>query len=274
MSRNVFNSIKAGIDKGIYTTVRLVKMDGSERSVLLPYTKNGGTKEAVLSRMEQIRHQLEKKLDPGEYVIEARMGNTPNSLFDKFPFTVKAPVMLTVQEKKNNTDEVIDKTNEQETMNDISMEDYIDLVRENEKLKADVKFLQLRLELMDNEYKSKPPALAENGVGGTIMKVLEDNLPTAINIFDKYMQQRDRSMDLKEKELNLADSGQVKSSKKKVVNGKERQLIVMQKLYEQDEDSFNKKMDELEQSDPETYDYICVKMDLVNEEGEEEEEQE
>ncbi len=272
MSKNIFNSIKIGIERGVYTTVRLVQLVDDKRTILMPYNKIGGNKEQALHRLETIKFQLEKKLEAGTYVLEARMGDTANARCDSFEYILKAPVMLQPSTKKSSVhdEEIIDKTKEQETtMAEISMQDYIDKIEEVAKLRSDIEMLKLRIEIMSNAQQQTALSEPASTIGNTVMKVLEDHLPTAMSIFDKFMEQRDRSLSLKDRELSLSENGNTKYKKKAVVHPRDKKASDMERLMNSDEEAFNNEMDRLQDTDIEMYNYICDKLDLVDEEEEE-----
>jgi hypothetical protein len=265
-NKKMFDRIRKGIDNGIYKAVRLSKSHvPDEERILIPFSKITDTSKAI-ARLDHIRYQIEHVLGPGEYIIEARTGNNQSSLVDMFPFKIKArispPIASEGEEPGTGVQERIeDKTFEQEIMNDpIDFDDYVNLIKENERLKAQNALLATQLELAQKQPQLSEPAPS---LGEKAIQALADNAPVILGIFDKYFQQKDRQLDIEEQRIRPG------MRKKKVVTRKptrEEILSEMQSLEQSDPDSFDATLDEMEQQDPELFDYICNEMGLYEEE--------
>lgn len=270
LKKSVYENIKTGLQTGVYKNVRLVKKhEGGEREVLIPYARIGKTEEA-LSRIEYIKLQCDRKLSPGTYVIECRTGNTRGSLQDEFEVIIKPPILLPVKEDNP----IIDKTEEQETMQNIELQDYIKLLEENANLKADNKLLQMQLDMLkdfkdivgkaQNTLNDPQPSSTSD----KIINALSDNIPVIAGIFSEFMDQRKKHLELKERELNIKQGIKPMTSKPKKINPDDV-VRELQHLYETDADAFEAALDELEEKNPNLYEYCCNALGIEEDEEDE-----
>lgn len=271
MSRQrIYKQIKSGLEKGIYKTVRLVRIENGNREVILPFS---GAKGNAKDRFEHLVHQLEKSLPVGLYEIEAKAGFTPSSIIDSFKIELKNPVTISIDQGLEKKDP--------ETMRDsfIDVDDYKDLLKEISDYKSLCEVQKMKIQFLESQLKNNAPVtpLAESpSIAGGIFKALEDHLPTALNVLDTFLKQRDRGLNIKERELTLNENGggkrlKIKRKSKPQEEELDREAILeqMQGLSESDPDSFEATLDEMEEKNPELYDFICDKMDLMEEEEEE-----
>lgn len=263
--RAIYNLIKEGIESGIYKSVRLSKYnDNGEKETLMPFSKTSKVQDA-LSRLEHIKLQLDRKLPPGEYIIEAKTGHLNSSLTDSFAVTIKTPVTIAVSENKNNDEKIIDAINDQETMRDFDFDEYKDLIQENANLKAKIYGLELKIQILEDNLKNKP--LNDAPIGNSFVKAIEEHIPSVVHIIDKFMEMTDNKIKLRNRELDLSENGGT-FKRKKIINNQDKILAKMEDLYENDPDSFELTLDELEKKDPKLYSFICEKMNLEEEEEE------
>ncbi len=272
-NRKSFDKVEKGIKAGAYKVIRLLKKEeGKEDQTVFPWNKPG----SVLERFAYIKLKLDE-LPKGNYEIECRTSHTAG-IPQRYPIEIKDKQYISFTHSQEEIKK-IKNTEEPETVetmpHEIDWDEYKELVRENERLKAQIAVMATQKEL---EEKYKPLNDAPAGAG--IMAVINDHLPVAMSILDKFLSQRDKQLDLKDRELSLEESGRSGSGKRKVkrINksmsdnskqiSKEEILESFQALSESDEAAFENELNALEQKDPELYDYICEEMGLFDE-GEE-----
>lgn len=272
LKRSVYETIKKGLVDGIYKSVRLVKLlPNGDRQTMIPFTMQGSS----IARLEHIKLQLDKKLSAGTYIIECRTGNNNTTHIDGYEVIIKEPVTLSLN-SEGKTDPVIDATQDQENMQQIELEDYLKIVRENADLKAQVKVLE-----MQQEFYKEFIAPLKNGVGlsdneprtttDKILNTLSENIPVIASIFDKVLSQKDKSLELKERELNIKQG--IKTKPVKAMNQKlnpDDVVNELEELYYKDQELFNKALDQLSIENPELYEYACTELGIEddNEESE------
>jgi hypothetical protein len=279
MNKRLYDILKGGIERGIYTCICLIRTTGGVREIVIPNNRIGEGR--TVERLNYIKYQCEKNLPTGTYQIECKTGIRKSSLTEKFDFEIKphATITVTTEKKPDGTvqEQIVDKTLDQETMNQIDLDEYIKLVKECEHLRAQNAVLMTQMEMMKaNPAQGLSDAQAPaNGVLGAVMKTLDDNLPTALSILDKFMEQRDKANDLKERELDLAESGVVTKKIKKVAPVLDRNKILykMQQLQQSDPGAFEATLNDFELKDPATYEYLCDQMNLWDEDEGEDQEQ-
>ena len=275
--------IGKGIQDGVFKAVRLVRINSDQtRDVIIPYSRATHAEKECLPRFELIKSELHRGLKSGTYIIECKTGNSNTALVKSFTIIIPNALPEGSGTETHKKEEIIHP----EIMQDfIDKDEYLKLIKEITDLRVDKQVLTLRVEFLEQQLKEKnsgladaatPKSMAEIGV-----KALEDNLPVVLSIFDKFMSQKDRAMDLKEREISLQESGGSKPVKKKILKTampqitKEQVLERMQQLEKEDPASFEATLDEMEKEDPALYDFICNQMGLYEyEEGEESEKQE
>jgi hypothetical protein len=271
-NKKYLSQISDAIENGIYKSVRLVKTDPvtREKIILIPFSKITEPEKGV-ARLKHIRHQIEKVLEPGDYIIECRTGALASSLVDMFPIKIPARyVPAPVQQGENQSSTAIqesieDKTFEQETMQNIDFDDYVALIKEVEKLKAEKALLMTQLEMMQRQPQLSEPAAT---AGDKAIQALADHAPSILGIFQQFMNQRDEQIKLERDKMRGSNS---RGFKKKVETRKptrEEILYEMAALQERDPDSFDATLDEMEEQDPELYEYICENLQIEFEDDE------
>jgi hypothetical protein len=275
-NKKSFDRVEKGIKAGAYKTLRLLKKDekGAEQII---YSWNKAGTDSVKERFEFIKMKL-PELGSGSYLIECATSHT-SGIKEKFPIDIieKQYVSFTHtadEVKKINTEE----PQTVETMpHEIDWEEYKELVKENERLKGQIAVLSTQREL-EEKYKSLNDPAPASGIA----TMLQEYAPTALQIFDKFLSQRDRQMDIRERELSLEESGLSSSGTKKKIKRiakpsqekqvtKEDILLSFQQLSESDPEQFEAELDALEEKNPELFDYICQQMDLYDSDEVEEE---
>lgn len=283
LSNKIYKTIKEGIQNGTYKRIRIVRiLENSEREILITY--NGyvrGGEESTVKRLDYIKNQIDRILPPGNYVIEC--ATTPNGnsgIVDSFKI-IKSPVTIPiVQAKENNNNENIeDHTTTQEPMAEFDLDEYKDLLRQISKLESIVEVQKLQIEHLKEQLAKAP--LNDQGQGSGVMKMIEEHAPVALGILDKFLSQRDKAMDLKDRELALAENGHTSNGhghkKKKFIRQVEQQkskeeiLQDMQDLSASDPAAFEATLDDMEKKNPALYDYICNEMDLFDDGSDEQE---
>jgi len=274
LSNKIYKTIKEGILSGTYKRLRLVRInDNSQKDFLTNFNSfiNGGQENAI-KRLDYIKFQLDKFLPSGNYIIEVSTIAKGTGIVDTFNVK-KNPITISVSESGENAESLQDFTKEQESMSEIDIEEYKELLKQISNQQSIIEVQKMKIEFLESELR-KTPLSEPASTGNVIMKVLEDHLPTALGIFDKFLTQRDKQFELQDREISLKENGYSPSNKKKVVSKKrektkEEILSEMTLLYDKNEDDFNKTLSEIEIKNPELHAFIC---DQMFEEGEEEEE--
>lgn len=266
------NQVRKGIQEGLFKAIRLVRINANEeREVLVPYSRAAYPSEAN-ARFEFIKAEL-KSLPAGTYVIEAKTGNLNSSLTKSFKIIIHASLPSGGTHETHSKEEYLNP--ETESMSDyFDIDEYKELIKRNAQLEANEKVLLLEINLLKTQ-------LAEKGLSeaapaqGTLMKALEENMPVIGSIFDNYFKLQDKRMDLENRKMDLADSIPTKR-KKKIRPDQSRALILdkMRDLQANDPDSFEATLDDMDEDDPELYDYVCQQLGIEFEDEEEEEEEE
>jgi len=276
-NKKSFDKVRSGIESGIYKLIRLVK-DGE---AIISWNKN--SREELVKRFEYIQHKL-NDLPAGKYELEVCVSNTRQGLKESFPLVVTEKKTITIQNhnivKGETEDKIIDVTKDQETMNEIDFEEYKDLLKKNANLTAINEVLKLKVEYLEKQLSERPLNDAPVGTGGKIIETISEHIPTALHIFDKFLDQRDRQMDLKDRELSLQENGLSSGGRRKVKKikvdaqqkSKEEILSEMETLSDSNPDAFEATLDEMESKDPELYDYICEQLGLFDNDEETEQE--
>jgi hypothetical protein len=282
LNRKQYRIIRDGIIDGTYKRIRLVRIGASEEREHLT-TFNGyikGGEENAVKRLDYIKHQLDKVLPAGNYVIEATTTPTGNGgIVDSF-IVNKSPVTIPIHSGSSPGGNIEDHTNDQEPMAEFDLDEYKDLLKQISKQESIIEVQKLQIQHLTNQLAEKSLSDSAPGVGGSVMKLIEEHAPTALSIFDKFLQQRDKSHELKDRELTLQENGNRingKFKKKKVMQkiqpekSREEILAEMEELYDQDEASFNATLADMEEKDPQLAAYINEQMFDDSEEEEEEE---
>jgi hypothetical protein len=261
LTKKVYDTIKQGLTQGVYKNVRLIKKNENGTSEVLITWAQVGKPDESLRRFEHIILLINKKLGAGNYVIECRTGEGRYSIKDSFEVTKKEPVQIQIvggEKKEGLKDETIDKTLEQETMQQIDWDDYVKLIKEVEALKAEKAVLILQLE-MANKVPVQP---LNDGPKTTLDKVLSslnDHIPTALSIVDKIISQRDKQLEIERQKLDMKQSKPTPLKNKFMT---EQLVQELEGLYETDEEKFNQVLDELEQKDKKLYNTVCERLGL------------
>jgi hypothetical protein len=268
---SVYNSIKKGFNDGVYNSISLIKVNKEgQRETIIPHNKG---KINGVARLDHIKHSIDRNLGAGSYVIECRTGPTSQSVHDRFNVEIKEPVLIPVKTDQGLQENIIDATNQQETMQNIELEDYLKLVRENADLKAQIKVLEMKDELykeLIQPFKNQGLNDGPQSISDRIFNSLSDQLPSIINIAEQFFNQRNKQIELKEKELNFKQG--IKNKTTMPSNNPDQVVKRLEHLYYNDPIQFDNELDEMQNKDPELYSYVCEKLQLIEDEGGEEQE--
>jgi hypothetical protein len=283
LNRKQYRIIKDGITDGTYKRIRLVRIkDNEEREMLTTF--NGyikGGEENAVKRLDYIKHQLEKVLPAGSYVIEATTTPTGNGgIVDSFKVN-KLPVNVPIDNGTALQERIEDHRNTQENMPEFDIDEFKDLLQKISNLEVTVQVQKLQIQALTAELANRPlNDSAGSSTINSVMKLAEEHLPSVVGIFDTFLKQKEESNKLKDRELTLQENGNRvngKFKKKKMIapeksqKSKEEILSEMEDLYDQDEASFNATLADMEEKDPELAAYINEQMFDDSEEEEEEE---
>lgn len=283
MRRSTYTTIKEGIDNGTYKQLRLVKINNEgAREVLVSY--NGTKDQNLHTRLDYIKFQLDKNLGPGKYLVECKAGFKPSSLEDKYEVIVRSkaliPAATSAAVNKPEEEKIIDLTHEQEIEEEtMNLEEYKDLLREVAELRAANEVYELKVKHLEQqlaEAKAAQP-LNDEPEKNTLEVIIEQAAP----VLDEWLKTRKDEIQLRHRQMDLAEKGIfIGGNKKRVIKkatqpaqrSAEEILADMQQLQATNEEQFEATLDEMEEKDPQLYDYICTQMGLYGEEEEEEQE--
>lgn len=278
--RKKYDAIRNGIDSGVYKCVRLIQIKDGERIVLLPFNSLSMPGE-LEKRMAHIRQMLEKELAPGTYLVECRNSHNKNGHVNKFEFVIEEPKIL----KLNPSTGAVERNQEGEPINaeimeSISLREFLDIMQENSDLKAENDFLKKQLEMaLQNQTALSDPTPVKTG-WDRVFDVLGDNSATLLGLADKFMQQRDKRLELDERMLSSGVANKKNNHTPKVIKRTQetmaeqlykKKLQELAHLYDTDPDQADAIMDELEETNPELYQMLCADLGIDGEEEEEEE---
>lgn len=275
MNKKTYDTIKSCVDSGVYKMVRLIKPNGKkEPDIIVPYNKvSGNTASGAIERLNYIRLKLDQ-LPPGIYIIQCRVSHTNSNIQDTY--TVE------VMEKKVTTYHVEDKTEEQETdMEQISLQDHIDLIKENATLAA-----MNQLLTQDRDYwKKRHDELAAKPLGDSPgmpgvkspwemgFEALGDSLPPIIGILDKFLNLQEQKYSLDTLKLNKKVNPKP-TIQKSTRNLQQEAEVLFKQLDPLDENALNTELDALQVKDPKLYDLVCGMLGILEDDGDEEQEDE
>lgn len=284
MIKRDWDRLKKELENGIYKMIRLVQIlpDGEAR-VIITYNKFTKAGE-LINRFNYIRNKVDTgQLTPGDYELHLRVSPTNNTMVDVLKFSIKPKSVVL-------SDTIVDKTSEQETeeMNSVDFDDYVNLIKANADLKATNNYLIQELEFYKRELKfyqdnrSNTPATLqdapqEKSTAEIITNTIGDAFASAVPIMEKYFDMQSRRLDLEEKKIS--ENPKPKTLKKKM--GKSIEEIAEKtadELYELEQtnpEEFDRRLDVLEERNPELYEMVCEILGIeVDEEDEGEGEQE
>lgn len=274
MNAKIYYDIKKNIDQGIFKMVRLVQKTEGQRlpSVIIEYNPVAGEhKTTATHKLNQIRDKCNKFLPDGIYTLQCRTSTSNKTAIEEYEIIIQKQGVI-----KHN--DVEDKTNEQ--VEQISLDQYIELVNENTALK--IVNAELRAELLFIEkYKvGRVPTLADGSPvpekkdGNEILAdVLSQALPSVMNLMGQHMEYKHKALELQDR------NPEKKKGMKKILTKKEptfeqeaqEEAAYMAKL---DDAAFDKEMDLLEADDPELYDRVCEILGVEEEEEEDDQQEE
>ena len=156
-------------------------------------------------------------------------------------------------------------------MENISLEDYIDLVKENERLKAENAVLQTQLKMTEEFYKEK--TLSDPGAVGAskTVEIIKELAPSALGLLSEFMNQQSRKLDLEEKRLN-----QTQPAKGRIINRSNLETLDSLKaqlnkaLQLDNENETDKILEKIFTKFPNQYESVLNEFNLSEEEEEEE----
>jgi hypothetical protein len=231
---------------------------------LVPFSKVSGPDEA-LNRLSHIEMKIKQGLTPGEYQIQARAGHTRGSLTDSFDFEVSdsLPILIKPGEEKPEDPMSLNYS--------FDLEEYKDLLKENARLTAERKMMDMEVEFWKKKAMEAPANLADQQPEKTtwdyIAKVMEDIGPGLIGMGSQYMEQRDREITLQENaakskaqpQKKLAASRMAKKTFNEVLEIKVNRLTGLEQT---NPEAFEAELDKLEQDDARMYAAVCEAMGI------------
>lgn len=276
MRKNVYDKIKAGIDNEVFKVIRLVKCTSSGQDVIIGFSSLG--KDQAYERLKYIRHKLENDLEPGEYEIQCKNGFTKGALQESFRITIEPKPTVQIIHNDEDKKEQEPKIHSDMERDVITIEEYTKLIRELESYKAKCALLMTEIELRNqfgNVTQQQQKGLSDNGMnsfGSSLMETIKEVAPSALQMLEKRLEQRDRELTLQENAMN---NNLVKVRKNPPSQGQQIQTAddvanYLYDLYGKDQHAFNVELDKIEASNPQLYSYVCEKLGITEEEEEEE----
>jgi len=244
---------------------------------LIPFSKVSEPEEA-LNRISHIEMKIKQGLTPGLYQIQARAGHTRGSLTDVFDFDISDTLPILIKPGEEKPEEAMSSLNYS-----FDMEEYKDLLKENARLNAERKMMDMEVEFWKKKAMDAPSNLAEQQPEKTtwdfVAKVLEDIGPPLIGMGSQWMEQRDREITLAEQAAKEKAQTQKKLPSNRMAKKTFSQVLEIKVnrltgLEQEDPEAFEEELDELEQKDPRMYAAVCERMGIEEYEEEELEEDE
>jgi hypothetical protein len=272
--KKTIEKVKKGIDEEVYKMVRLIKKEKKgnkiEDNVLIPYSKMG--KQHCIARLNHIKHELENDLPPGKYIIQVCMGSTKTAMKKNFEVEVYAPIKVLHSRTQHSPSVEVDDKTEETTDNNmngfVSIEEYKKMLQEISNLK-----MQLHVLMTENEMLNREISRLDSGGRGigdgsgntfaeTAFKTLSDMAPGIMNVVDKFLEQRDRRLDLDERKLNKVKVNRSNVQQQQMT--REELADYIDDLFDKDEARANMELDKIKQSDPDTYNWLWDELGLVD----------
>lgn len=284
IAKGTWNKIEGGLNSGIYKMVRLVRIlsDGTQQ-VIVPYNKESEPAKAP-EKLKFIKHKIQD-LPVGTYEVQARVSFVKGSFEDKFRFTIDPHRPIPIGEGNNDDDQEPIATQQIMNGSEIDLDDYIKVIKENAQLSARVDMLEVERDHWKNLYRSggsekktlsdAPP---EKSVAELAFATLSEALPGLIGLGDKFMSQRDKSLEIEEKRLSMGEAPPQQQNGKKVAIKKPQQHTMQSiadmydKMLDEDPVRANLELDKIQEENPKLYEYLCEELDLDGDDEEEEEE--
>lgn len=265
-----------GLKKGIWKSVRLVKVDNEATTIIIPWSKV--STEEALNRLDYIKHKLDNDLDSGNYQIQCKMNFTKHGITESFCFEVKERKIVSLSTIPKDNEDSTTTTETTIMPNDIDFDEYIATIKENAELKAMNGVLERERDLYKHLYEDKTPVPLNDSPEQKTMteKILEGlagTAPVLLALGEKWMEQRDRKLSLEEKKntTNKPMAQRIRKRLKPMEEGESKEQLCdrLSLLCDNDPDAFESELDLLEQSDPELYDYVYENLGLEDSEEEE-----
>jgi hypothetical protein len=263
--------VKKGIDEGVYKMVRLLQRQkqGSKfvDNVIITCNKMG--KEHALSRLKHIELELVNDLPPGRYIIQAYTGSTQSSMKKNFEVDKTAPIRILESKagSENKSETVHDYTHHQEEP--MTTEEYRKLIQENADLRADNRMLLFEIDSLKREInRLDSGSLNDSGNAfAPVIETLKEYAPGIIGLAEKYLDNKDREISLKERSINKVPLKKTSMPKK---DPREEMVDYIDELLDSNPEKANEELDKLEESNLELYNYVVDELGLSEEETEEE----
>lgn len=277
--QKALDKARDGLKKGIYKTVRLVKIEEGTTIPIISWSKVSS--EEALNRLEFIKYKIDGDLEAGVYEIQCKINFNKGGITEPYRFEIKERKTIPLSTlPKEQVEEV--QTEEEPDMKQIDFDDYINTIRENAELKAQNDVLVRERDFYKKLSEEKAPLALndspeEKSIGERVIEGLAATAPSLLALADKFLEQRDRKLTLEEnqqrpklpyREMNKRIRRRVVQPMQDESMDREKLLEHMTFLCDNDEERFNDEMDALELSDPDTYDYIYDQLGLEDSEEE------
>lgn len=184
--REILNKVEKGIKEGYFLTFRLLDKD---RNIITTYKRN----KDVWVQWNYIKQKL-SELPDGVYIIKASADKYNHDTTEYEIIKDTTPEIITP------TKSIIEQQNN-DLMNEISLDDYLDLVRENEKLKSQVAVLQTQIDLQKQYFESnkETKGLSEPS---PLAAAFESIAPAALGLLDKYLSIQEEKNNIEKSKVN------------------------------------------------------------------------
>ena len=197
----ILSRVKKEIDKDFYLSIRIETPQGKQ---ITEYSR----KKPIRDQYEYIKYRL-LDLPDGTYILSCARDSTLKKDVTRYEVIKDSETPEVIQAKRS----IVSKNSSNIDMENISLEDYIDLVKENERLKAENAVLQTQLKMTEEFYKEK--TLSDPGAVGAskTVEIIKELAPSALGLLSEFMNQQSRKLDLEEKRLN-----QTQPAKGRIIN--------------------------------------------------------
>lgn len=232
---------------------------------------NNNIKKKVDQQLALLESRLKSELyQDGYYYIGLAQTMTKARTPDKYLIYRGKGVPPVLEE--NNTPQIIRDSKIITTVSAdvLTYESALKMQQEISDLKSEVKMLQLENEFLQSENEElnkenlEEQIPAANNTVENIKSFMNETMPTITGIMDKYFEQKDRSLNLEEKKLNLQKQNTVSKpiiKRSLIIPASPEHIALITHLHKTDtEDSISKlekELDKLELANSELYIKVC-----------------
>lgn len=265
--RDVVKHLTNCINQHVYKSIRLVDGDGTTN--LTSFNRSGkGAEEQrknCIEKLDSIISFVKIRGEVGRFYIDCRNFYAQKTKADLVPINVVEckPKELTGE---NNKEEIIDLTAQQE-MEQIELKDYLKIVEEKERYRAEAAVLATENEILKKQlalYGDSGMGLGQaptpvNTASDRLLTFAQEALPSVVALLDKYLGQREQMIEMKKAQMSDAPRPQNNNAKYTIWNNR---AVSIANLMNSNQEAADRMLDDIQEKNPEMYKYICEKLGI------------